>query len=117
MKKIIILLFVGLNVLFLNSCEAQVKNAKTETVKVYGNCGMCKKTIEKAAYKKGKANVDWDVDTKMATITYNEKKTDVKEILQRIANVGYDNEMYRADDAVYDELHGCCQYDRKPQED
>ena len=32
----------------LTSCEAQVKNAKTETVKIYGNCGMCEKTIETA---------------------------------------------------------------------
>ena len=27
---------------------AQIKNATTETVKIYGNCGMCKTTIETA---------------------------------------------------------------------
>ena len=27
---------------------AQIKNAKTEIVKIYGNCDMCKTTIEKA---------------------------------------------------------------------
>ena len=26
----------------------KIKNATTETVKIYGNCGMCEKTIEKA---------------------------------------------------------------------
>jgi hypothetical protein len=27
--------------LSFSSCNAQMKNAKTETVKIYGNCGMC----------------------------------------------------------------------------
>ncbi|HCI58059.1 MAG TPA: mercury transporter, partial [Bacteroidetes bacterium] len=31
-----------------SSCNAQIKNAKTETVKIYGNCEMCEKTIEAA---------------------------------------------------------------------
>ncbi len=31
---------------------AQIKNAKTEAVKIYGNCGMCKTTIEKQVTKK-----------------------------------------------------------------
>ena len=29
--------------------SAQIKNKTTETVKINGNCGMCKKTIETAA--------------------------------------------------------------------
>jgi hypothetical protein len=32
-----------------STLRAQIANAKTSTVKVYGNCGMCEKTIEKAA--------------------------------------------------------------------
>ena len=55
--------------------NAQIKNAKTETVKVYGNCSMCETTIEKAAAKKKVSVVNWNQDTKMATITYNSKKT------------------------------------------
>ena len=43
----------------LTSCEAQVKNAKTETVKIFGNCGMCKTKIEKAGNLKNIAKVDW----------------------------------------------------------
>ena len=33
--------------LSFTACEAQIKNAKTETVKIYGNCDMCEKAIEK----------------------------------------------------------------------
>lgn len=94
------------------SCNAQIKNAKTEIIKIYGNCGMCKKTIEKSGNSKGTANVVWDADSKMATIIYDEKKTNQNEILKRIALSGYDSDKFLAPDNVYNNLHGCCQYDR-----
>lgn len=96
-----------------NSCAAQIKNAKTETATIYGNCGMCEKKIENAGNLKNVAKVDWDKDTKIATITYNTQKTSKDQILKRIALAGYDNESYNAPDEVYSQLHGCCQYDRK----
>ncbi len=91
---------------------AQIKNAKTETVKIYGNCGICKTTIEKAGNVKKVASVDWNKDTKMATLTYDGNKTNQDEILKRIALAGYDSEKFRAPDDVYAKLAGCCQYDR-----
>jgi copper chaperone CopZ len=91
---------------------AQIKNAKTETVKIYGNCGGCEKTIEKAGNLKKEATVDWNKDTKLATITYNTNKTNRDEILKRIALVGYDSDTYLAPEASYEKLAKCCQYDR-----
>ncbi len=91
---------------------AQIKNAKTEQFTVYGNCGMCKKNIETAGNSKKIAQVNWNTDTKIATITYDAKKTNHDEILKRIALAGYDSDTFLAPDAVYDNLHGCCQYDR-----
>lgn len=99
--------------LSITFANAQIKNAKTETAKIYGNCGMCKKTIETAANVTKTAKVDWNVDTKMASITYDTKKTNPDEILKRIALAGYDSDKFLAPDAVYDKLHGCCQYDRE----
>ena len=58
---------------------AQIKNAKTETVKIYGNCGMCETTIENAGNVKKVAQVDWNKDTKMATLTYDGDKTNQDE--------------------------------------
>lgn len=92
---------------------AQVKNEKTETAKVNGNCGMCKRTIEKAGNVKNEAQVVWDTDNQRATITYDAEKTAMDTVLKRIAQVGYDNEKYLAPDDVYANLHDCCQYDRK----
>ena len=93
--------------------SAQIKNSVTKNVKIYGNCGMCEKTIEKAGNLKNVAAVDWNKDTKMASITYNSKKTNQDEILKRIALAGYDSDSFLAPDKVYNELHGCCQYDRE----
>lgn len=99
--------------LSLTACDAQIKNAKTETVTIYGNCGMCEKTIEKAGNKKGVATVDWNKDTKVASLTYDEKQTSKDEILKRIALSGYDSDSFLAPDEAYNDLPGCCQYDRK----
>ena len=90
----------------------KIKNATTETVKIYGNCGMCEKTIENAGTSKKVASVDWDKDTKMATITFDAKKTSKDAILKKIALAGYDSDSFLAPDDVYNNLHGCCQYDR-----
>ena len=98
--------------LLSTSINAQIKNAKTESVKIYGNCGMCETNIEKAGNIKKIANVDWNQDTQMATLTYDATKTNQDEILKRIALVGYDSDKFLAPDDVYNNLHGCCQYDR-----
>ena len=110
LKKIVMAITLLLSFTVSN---AQIKNAKTETVKIFGNCGMCETTIEKAGSLKKIANVDWNKDTKMATLTYDAKKTNQDEILKRIALAGYDSEKFLAPDAAYSKLPGCCQYDRE----
>lgn len=92
--------------------NAQIKNAKTESVKIYGNCVMCKTTIEKAGSLKNSASVDWNADTKMALLTYDSKTTSQDEILKRIALAGYDSNKFLAPDTAYSKLAGCCQYNR-----
>lgn len=99
--------------LFLTACNAQIKNAKTETVKINGNCGMCESKIEEAGNLKKSAEVDWNKDTKTATITYDSTTTSKDEVLKRIALAGYDSEEFLAPDDVYAELPGCCQYNRE----
>ena len=92
--------------------SAQIKNTKTETVKIFGNCGMCETKIEKAGNLKNIAKVDWDADTKIATLTYDEKKINQDQILKSIALAGYDSEKFLAPDDAYSKLPSCCQYDR-----
>lgn len=86
---------------------------KTDTFKVYGNCGMCKKRIEKAAKNEAVSSAVWNVDTKIMTITYDAAKISNDDIQKKIAAVGHDTEKFRADDKVYEKLPGCCLYERK----
>ena len=92
--------------------HAKINNQTTESVTIYGNCGMCQKTIEKAGSLKNVANVNWNIDTKTATIIYDSKKTNLDEILKRIALSGYDSDKFLAPDSTYKNLPSCCQYDR-----
>lgn len=109
--KIIQILFIAiLSAFAVNHAQAQTK--ETTTVTINGNCGMCKKTIETAA-NQNTAKLNWDSATQKATLTYNPRKTNVNEVLKRVADAGYDNEKFKATDAVYNNLHGCCQYDRE----
>lgn len=105
-------IMIAIIVLLSTTINAQIKNAKTENIKVYGNCGMCETKIEKAGNIKKIATVDWNQEAQMATITYDATKTNQEEILQRIALVGYDSDHFLAPDDVYSNLHGCCQYER-----
>jgi len=112
MKNSFMKIMIAISVLLSTTSNAQIKNAKTESVKIYGNCGMCETKIEKAGNIKKIANVDWNQETQMATLTYDATKTNQDEILKRIALVGYDSDKFLAPDDVYNNLHGCCQYDR-----
>lgn len=92
--------------------SAQIKNTVTDTVKIHGNCGMCKTKIEKAANQKNVSEAVWNEETGMAIISYDATKTNKDEILKKIAAVGYDSDSFRAPNTAYSKLPGCCQYDR-----
>jgi len=110
MKSLII---TGLVLLATLPGQSQIKNSTTAIVKVYGNCGMCEETIEKAADQKKISQADWNEETKMATITYDNSKTNLNAILKKIALAGYDSQEFLALDDAYNKLPACCKYDRE----
>jgi copper chaperone CopZ len=89
---------------------------KTDSFKVYGNCGMCKKRIEKAVKLEGVTAAVWDVDTKTMTVTYDAARISNDELQKKIAAVGHDTEKYVAENTMYSKLPGCCLYERRPSE-
>ena len=108
MKKVILSLAIIIAFVACNS----MANSKTESFKVWGNCGMCKKTIEKALTEKG-IKGDWDKKTKMIKVTYDSIKYTNQQVQDVICAAGYDTEGCKGDDNAYNNLHECCQYDRK----
>ena len=113
MKSISKIMVAIVVLLSITNSLAQIKNAKTEKVKIAGNCEMCKKRIEDAGNEKNISKVIWSEKTQMATIKFDSVKTTAKEILTRIAAVGHDSEMAQTSNEIYTDLPECCQYDRK----
>ena len=109
MKTLQILFF---SFLFISLSTLAVAQSKTEKFKVAGECGMCKKKIEKAAKTAGASYAVWNVDSKQLTVKYNSTSTDKAKIEQAIANAGYDTPDYKATEAAYNNLDECCQYER-----
>lgn len=122
MKKLLVVPFIiasimcsfGGEVEALNvNSQTEIQHNETETFKVYGNCGMCKNTIEKSLKGvKGIKKAEWGVKTKMMTVTFDPHVITLLKIKETIASVGYDTEEVKANDKTYKKLPGCCQYER-----
>ena len=96
---------------FANLADAQ--KSKTETFKVSGECGMCKKKIEKSSKEAGATLATWNQESKLLTVSYNVTASSSSAIQKSIASAGYDTPNYKATDDAYNNLDGCCQYERE----
>ena len=86
---------------------------KTDSIKVYGNCGMSKATIENSLKKKdGVLSKNWNKESKILSVTYDSEKITLQKIGEKVAAAGYDNQYAIAPDEAYNNLHSCCQYER-----
>ncbi len=104
---------LSLVTLFMMGAFTVFAGNKTEKIKVYGNCGMCETRIEKAANAvEGVSKADWNKETKMMEVTFDEAKTDIHKVHMAVAKVGHDTDMHKAKDEVYNDLPSCCKYDR-----
>jgi hypothetical protein len=101
-----------LSFLFISFSSLAFSQAKSEKIKVAGECGMCKNKIEKAAKTAGASYAVWNVDNKELTVKYNGTSTNNAKIQNAIAAAGYDTESAKATDEAYGKLHECCKYER-----
>lgn len=104
--------FILFSMIYLCSCK-DPKAAKT-SFKVWGNCEMCKETIETSLKTEGIKEANWNVDSKIIHVSFDSTKISVDAIQHLIANSGYDNDKYKGSDSAYFNLPECCQYTRKP---
>jgi len=112
MKTANISIALLLSIFTINPSSAQTA-LKTETIKVWGNCGICKSHIEKAAKVAGATTANWNKDTKQLVVSFDSAKTNDISIQQSIAKAGYDTQDFSGNDIAYKKLDACCQYDRK----
>ncbi|MEQ8471268.1 MAG: heavy metal-associated domain-containing protein [Marinoscillum sp.] len=104
----IISLFIGLTTYAQQEPEKVDKGYKVE-IKTSAVCEMCKEAIESdLVFEKGVKDVNLDVDSKMLTVVYNEKKTDPQTIRKRVSKVGYHADDVKRDPIAYENLPLCC---------
>jgi mercuric ion binding protein len=127
MKNVILSITVVVSMAFIgckSEAKKDTKKVSTEVVKeiattgisfgVRGNCGMCKRTIEKAANSvQGVTNAIWDVDQKKIAVSFDGSKTDAMAVHKAIAASGYDTEKLAGSEEAYNGLPGCCKYDHE----
>lgn len=78
-------------------------------IKTSAVCEMCKEAIESdLIFEKGVKEVNLDVDTKILTVVYKEKKTSADKIRKRVTEVGYHADDMKRDPEAYDNLPMCC---------
>lgn len=106
MKNTILKMVLG----FLCLISSLVYAQKTQDFSVSGACGMCKKRIENTAKKAGATQADYSVELQKLTISWDENITSSSEILKQIADIGHDNEQFRASEEAYHTLPDCCHY-------
>ena len=105
------------NGVFETTQQEEVETVSGELVEmtlfVAGNCGMCQARIEKAANDLlGISEASWDKKTKELSVSINTEQTSLKELSESMARVGHDTKTAKATSEVYDDLPGCCQYER-----
>ena len=111
----------------LVSCKNETKKETTKTEQtttnqvasiettfgVRGNCGMCKNTIETAAKSlEGVDMAEWDKLRKEIKVSFNSAKISENDIHKVIAASGYDTDKATGSEDAYNNLPGCCKYDR-----
>lgn len=118
MKKYLVMMLAVLGVAFASQAqEKKNKNAKID-VEVNGNCDMCKKRIEKAAFAvKGVKSAEWHADDQTLHLIIDENKTSPIQVQESVAKAGhdtkYDKKAIKATDEAYENLHNCCVYERE----
>lgn len=111
MKKTILIFVMAIFVMIANQSVAQQNSGKSQEVKIKTSsvCGMCKDKMEQTfAYEKGIKSAVLDLETKVLTVVFNPKKTNVETICKTVNNLGYDANNSKANPEAYNKFPACC---------
>lgn len=107
MKKAILVVCILFISIYSNAQQGKVL---VDSFKVDGNCDMCKKRIEDAAYIKGVKRAEWSKSTQQLVIFYKSDKTSLQAVAENVALAGHSNEIAKAKEEDYNKLPECCHY-------
>lgn len=102
---------LGLITMFVFAAVMVFAGNVTKEIKVKGNCDNCKDRIEEAAKSvEGVTKADWDKETKVLALNFDESQTSVDDIEKAVAKAGHDTPNYKAEDEAYNKLPEGCKY-------
>ena len=108
LKSLLVVLTLAL-MSFGANAQTQNKNEQTVTIKTSAVCDMCKTTLEKAmAYEKGVKKSSLDVDSKILTVVFDSRKTNIDNLRKAVNETGYDADDKPASERAYKRLDDCC---------
>lgn len=84
----------------------------TKTITVKGECDKCKDKIETALDIPGISFAEWNKETRILTVRYNDNKVSENDIHTTISNLGYATGKMAANKESQQKLADCC----KPKE-
>ncbi|MEJ8755819.1 heavy-metal-associated domain-containing protein [Pontibacter sp. H259] len=116
MNKLKVLMLSMVLSLVSMATQAQTQNGGPQTIKIKTSavCDMCKNTLEKAmAYEKGVKSSSLDVDSKILTVVFDNRKTDADKLKKAVTEAGYDADKLPAQERAYNKLDDCCKKDSK----
>ena len=102
-------------ILVMIGIAARAQNA-SDTVRIQTSaiCDQCKDRIENdLSFEKGVKTVKLDLESKIVTVIYNPRKTDVQKIREAITKIGYDADTLKADLKSFNKLPQCCKHEEK----
>lgn len=85
----------------------------TTKIVVKGECEMCKEKIEKALDIPGISFAEWNQESKVLTVRYNDSKLTEDKIHSIISNIGYATDKVAANKEAQDKLDKCCKPQKK----
>ena len=111
MKKFKLLVILCILLQSISSyAQYKVTTDTTTSFKVSGVCEQCKHRIEGALKTKGIKSADWNIDSKLLTVSYDPSRISLDKIHNKITAVGHDTYLKKANNAVYKSLPTCCYY-------
>jgi outer membrane receptor for ferrienterochelin and colicin/copper chaperone CopZ len=87
------------------------ETTQKQSFRVSGVCGMCEDRIEGIALKSsGVIDAQWDAETQLLEVVFENGKFDDSGMLKAIAAAGHETDLFEADEEAYHNLPACCQY-------
>jgi periplasmic mercuric ion binding protein len=102
-----VLFFLGTLLLLAKSKTAP--KLQTLSIKTSSICEECQNRIETGLLKlRGVKSAHLDLNTKVVTVVFKVSKLTPEQIRQTIAEMGYDADDVKKNQAAFEQLPGCC---------